>query len=364
MLKQATTLAVAARLGACASLPDVTYTYYLAKSNTVASVTRTVTCTDKDKGTYKVSYDEPKVTPTYLADYSRPESVTLSGLNNGFADNSFNLSLAADGRLTGIGSSSTGQGGKVVQSLISLGTTVAALGAGSSAGSGAASFTTAEAKKPTVKKPKTEKEMTVCEYIAAKSNGGTALSFLYTNAQKPAELGGDLTGTNGTSDLIIPDGSNANTMADMLSDKGVPMLPIQIVASNQRQGLPSGEDMVKVNGVDSYKTKLTLQKVAHVDYIVQTGGVVLSVGSIVIPRTDGTNDTYEVPVTSAKLFGGTTFKLTMDTNGTGAPTEIDYGDTQGADQAVGAVTNIITAASPSASSSSTGSTSGTTTTPP
>lgn len=354
MLKFATLTSAAALLGACGSVPDVTYTYYLAKSNTVASVTRTVTCTDKDKGTYAVSYDEPKVATTYLADYSRPKSVTLSGLNGDFADNTFNLSLAADGRLTGIDSTSTGQGSKVVQSLISLGTTVAALG-----GSTHAAAPGQKGKKP--KRPPTEKEMTVCQYIAAKSNGGNALSFVYTNAQAPADLGGDLS-ANPTKDLAIPDGSNANTMANMLSDKGVPMDPIQIVASNQRQGQKPGEDLVKVNGSTSYGTKLTLQKVAHADYTVQTGGVVLSVGSAVVPRTDGKNDTYEVPVTSAMLFGGTTFKLTMDTNGTGAPTEIDYGDTQGADQAIGAVTNIISAASPPASSSTTGSTSGPTTT--
>jgi hypothetical protein len=332
MIKYGSLLLTGAALAGCASVPDVTYTYYLAKSNTVASVTQTITCNDKKN--VIVSYATPVVTTTNMADYSRPEPLSLKGLDSSFADNSFTMTLTPDGRLKSANATWIGQAQTIAQSAITLGATALAFGAG---GHGLAA----------------KKLPSACDVIASRAADGKTLTFVYTTAPNPVDLGHAENGN--TFDLDAPPGSPALDVAGVLRNSNAVANPVTIPTKfvlkvTQPPERPTGAPLAANPGAPTYPGHIKLQRIARVQYDIEVGGGMLSAGTVIVPRTEGTEaeDTYVVPITGATPFGTESFTLTLADDGSGTITTSTYGDNAGtaASNVINVVNSGLTAAKP------------------
>ena len=325
MLKQATTLAAAASLGACAATPDVTYSYYLAKSNTVAAVTQTIACNGKNEAI--VSYAPPIVSTTYAADYQRGAiPISLHNLNSQWADNSFTMNLMSDGRLAGSNGTWTGQGQVILQAAITTASTALAFGAGPGPEA-------AKGKSPSA-----------CDIIAMTAADGKTLTFVYTNTAQPVDLGGNLTTTDIPLQPLL--GSNVNSITGQLRKSGL-SLPEKFVLKIVNVEKPDAP--LRINDTTrAFPEYFTLQKTARVSYEVRAATAILSYGNAVVPRTDGVNDTYQIPITKAALFGTQSFALTLQSDGSGGLATSTYGDNAGTSTAnvINVVNSGLTAAKP------------------
>src|SRR5258706_4378315 len=97
----------AALLSACASTPDVTYSYYPARSESTVTLTQTIAC-NKDNTAFVIVH-KPDVTTRYSADHSRrPFTLPINKLDGFFADSELKADFSDDGRLKGINTVTTG----------------------------------------------------------------------------------------------------------------------------------------------------------------------------------------------------------------------------------------------------------------
>ncbi|HWD29018.1 MAG TPA: hypothetical protein VG387_17730 [Rhizomicrobium sp.] len=325
MMKKAVTLSMAGLLGACASVPDVTYHYYLAKSDTVVTVTQTLTCSSKTQKDPIVSYGTPTVTTTFSADFTRdPLPISASALNSAFADNTFSTTFTNDGRLKTVNGSSTGQGQTILQSLITVGTTVASLGG---------------AKKPAVK----SKVSTPCSVITQDAPDGKSMTFTYSNARDPVDLGDRTVKTDIA--LKTPLGTNESDFAGDLAK----LNPSYVLGSEIKLHLTSQMPTVTARPTDDgklitydqnkhYAAFVTVQKIANVSYDIEANGTIVGYGHVTVPRTHGgDDDTYQVPITGATFFGTQSFTMTPSDDGSGGIGTATYGANAGT-----AASNVIT----------------------
>jgi hypothetical protein len=117
----ATTVALAALSPGCASLPDVTLRYKLPTWSAQVTVTMTLVCTAApDRRVVVLPRAALSTSLAADADPDRVQEARLSRLDSAWANTSFALTLADDGRLLGVNSDSTGQGETVVKALLSL----------------------------------------------------------------------------------------------------------------------------------------------------------------------------------------------------------------------------------------------------
>lgn len=341
MSKYAVTTATGAALllTACAEVPDVTYTYYLAKSQTIASVTATVTCNDKK--TPILSYSTPVVSTTYIADYTRPETISLHDLNSNFADNSFTLNLTPDGRLKSVNATWTGQGQTIAQSAITLGATVLALGGTAPTG--------LLAKGAAKKRP-----MGACDFIAQKGADGKTLTFVYSNILAPADLG--TAPAVQDFDLPLSSGSNMADLRSYLADptKVTPTVPLAKKALLHVSATETASSAVTPNDGTKYPAHVAVQKLMRVPYQIRVGTAPIYAAAAIVPKTCDDDAfkaggcTFDVPVTGAKPFGTETFVLNLSDDGSGGIATSTYGDNAGtsASNVITTINSGISAAKP------------------
>jgi hypothetical protein len=123
---------VVAVLYGCASTPNVTYTYYPARANSIVTVVQTIDCTSDQ--TQVVTLETATVNTVYFADYSKdPYTFPIKKVDGFFADSDVGLTFTDDGRLKSINQSSTGQCETIIKSAITLATAAAALGGAAAA---------------------------------------------------------------------------------------------------------------------------------------------------------------------------------------------------------------------------------------
>lgn len=118
-------LAVAMTLAACASTPNVVQYYYFPKAATQLTVTQTFACpisTTANKSPSNLSVVATVSQSTaYTADHGQSTGVVDFGATSGaLSDTDMTVNLSDDGRLTGINSSSSGEGDKIAQEIITL----------------------------------------------------------------------------------------------------------------------------------------------------------------------------------------------------------------------------------------------------
>ena len=313
-----------AALAGCASVPDVTYNYYLTKSNTVATVTQTIACNSKNNAV--VSYAAPVVVPAYAADYARGAiPISLHNLNSQWADNSFTMNLMPDGRLTGSSATWTGQGSTILQSAITAASTVMAFGGALPPGA-----------------VKATAGPSTCDIVALKAADGKTLTFTYTTILQPIDLGGNLTTDEFT--LKPMGGSDVTDVRQELIDSNLSLPKITLkIMQMEKPDAP-----LKINATaPAFPEYFTLQKLARASYQVRVGTGILSAGTVVVPRTD-TDGTYQVPITGAVPFGTQSFALTTQSDGSAGLATSTYGDNAGTTTAnvINVVNSGLSAAKP------------------
>ena len=331
MLKHTSLILTAAALSACASTPDVTYSYYPARSITAVTVTQTISCTD-DKQKPILSYT-PQVTTTYAADYSAagaPYTLPIRSLDHTFSDTDAGVTLTDDGRLKGINSTSTGQGETILKSALSLAATLG-LGGGNPAG-------LVKGKK---KPPPPPKPSSLCKAIAKWGNKDGVVTLVYTKLLQ-------LENIPGGAYVVMDDTSNNPTAYTELKaadlNAALPQLAAQILPETEIT--PAAFRTPPVSSTADY-TQLTLRDTANIKLLVETvsnapnvPAAVISPNSITIPGPH----LYSVPIPTAAFFGADKFSLTL--SDAGAITAIDYGKTNGTASALNVATAAATAALP------------------
>jgi hypothetical protein len=301
-------VSIALFLGACASTPNVSYSYFLPTSDTTVSVTQTIDCT-ADKTALAISYSAPLVTTVNIADTSRgPFALPVKKLDSALADSDFSVTLTDDGRLKGINASWTGQGETVLTSAISLGKTLAALGA----------------EGPQVPRPLPE-----CTFLK-NWGGGKPLSLVYSGL---INLGA---GDAFDLDLRPAQDETSQKIYEGLNESGrVPDVRLIVIS---RTEIPNVASYAGAPG--DYDVWLTLTRMENVKFDVETGGKTIFSSSVVVP---GTN-TYQLPVPGAALFGKQSFALTL--TDMGAISSIDYGKLTGAASPFNIVGSIVSPVTP------------------
>lgn len=307
MEKLVACILVAALLGACSTLPDVEYGYYLTKSQVNVSVTQTLDCTADQ--TALIVVNTATVTPVYSADTAKGlYHIKVKDVEGGFApfaDSEMSFSFFDDGRLKSINQSTTGQGETVIKNVVSL---ASALGGGP----------------PPVK----GKTLPICDKI--KSAGqGKPVSLVYSGTfDLAANLG-----------RILPLGV-APASRKLFADLGVD--PVTSRMQLQVGTAPADDARAKYLGTDSSSdyVPLTLQSTADVRVDVTASGSSIWTGTISVPLPK----TYVLPILKAALFGKQSFSLTLSDSG--AITTVDFAKNSGAAGALSAGTAVATAAVP------------------
>lgn len=104
--------------GCASSIPKGTLSYYLPKAETTLTVTQTLTCNAAEGALLQVV----TVTPTtvYSSDTNRVKTITPRSISSSVSDADISFSFTDDGRLSGINTSTTGQGGAIVKNALAV----------------------------------------------------------------------------------------------------------------------------------------------------------------------------------------------------------------------------------------------------
>ncbi len=307
MIRNAMVSGVAACLEACASTPNVIYSYYLAGSTSTVTVTQTVDCTSDKKAV--VVLNAPAINTLYFADYSKgPYSLQLKSLDGALADTDVGFNFLDDGRLKSVNASSTGQGESILKAAISLAAAAGALGGGVT---------------PPVPAPAPLRE---CVFIN-NWGGGKPVTVTYS---KQVDL------ATAPVAALIPLGPTPGSAALYAAIKDqLPPLAIQVskrtpsTAGAHLSGSPSDNAI-----------QVTLQETANAQADVLAQGQVIFRGSVTVPLAT----TYTLPIPKVALFGKQSFSLTLSE--AGSVTAIQYGKQTGASGALGVLTAAATAVAP------------------
>jgi hypothetical protein len=110
---------------ACASIPDVTASYYFPKAETQITIAQSLAC--NSDSTKVISAAAVTAKTAYSSDYDidgngyvRKGQLRLADLNRAFSDTDISLNFTDDGRLAGINCSNTGQGSTLIKNTVSL----------------------------------------------------------------------------------------------------------------------------------------------------------------------------------------------------------------------------------------------------
>ena len=105
--------------GCATAMPQLTQTYFLPKAETDFTVIETLGCNaDNSALVTAVNVSAPT---HYIPDYDNPQAFNIGKLGGGgLSDTDFTISMQPDGRLSGVNSTATGEGGAVVTAAVGL----------------------------------------------------------------------------------------------------------------------------------------------------------------------------------------------------------------------------------------------------
>jgi hypothetical protein len=365
MLKHTSLILTAAALSACASAPDVTYSYYLPTSKTAVTLTQTIDCTEDGK--YILTYAAPSIATTNVSDHGKDSNgkeirlvdIPLKRLDSELADIDFSFNLFDDGRLKSINATSTGQGETIVKSAVTLISAAATFAAGK------------------------EDHAPNCKAVK-KWGKGKPVTLVYSNMSNPADLGADIAKLDADflqaqADIIRADadiqngGDIANAEAlkarakvvidrkqsfnlepakdetskaiykDLNQDNLLPNLQIAVDPSSAVILPPANYAGC---GPDTKEVCISLRRTKSVKFNITARTDAIYTGNVVVPGTADA-DIYKLPIPDAALFGKETFILTL--NDAGGIVTIDYGKGSGAASAMNAGVTIVNAITPGSS---------------
>jgi hypothetical protein len=298
---------MASLLAGCSAVPDVTYSYYPAKSQTLVSVSQTLDCTT-DK-TSLIVLNTPSAVASYSADLTKPpyqiRIKDVEGFFSPFVDSDITFAFYDDGRLKSINQSTTGQGEAVIKSAVSLAT---ALGGAAPAVKGAT--------------------LPICDKINNWGKGKPVTLTYSTTVDLATKLGQ-------TIPLPIAPASR-QAAAAIGDDPAIPKLGVQIGTA---PAVASGPSFPATSQIGDY-VSLPLQRSAAVRVDITASGSSIWTGIIAVPLSES----YILPIPRAALFGGQNFSLAL--NEAGVVTSVDYGKKSGVSGALNAAGAVATAEQP------------------
>ncbi|MGH6872478.1 MAG: hypothetical protein ACREHE_13330 [Rhizomicrobium sp.] len=326
MLKFITLASVPVLLAACATTPDVTYTYYLPTSQTTLTLTEAISCT-KDK-TALIVTSTPDVATVYMADMDGGQTLKVRDLDGSFADSDPAPSFSEDGRLKGFTLTQTGQGSAIVKSLVTLVADASKLGG-----------SVGVAPKHAPPKPKLTDQ---CNYIDQHGSSGS-LTLIVARKLNLADS--------------LPPPSNLAFFTDPAIDRGL-LVDNPEAYAMLRDHLPkilahidsSPEIQVADASCTANDSQLPLHlrktKNVTVDFLV--GTVRKGATSVVVPGNSATS-AYCIALPKAAPFGTNKFSLTLTDSG--AITGLEYNKTNGTQDALSSADTALTTIAPLLSSS-------------
>ncbi|HEY1630665.1 MAG TPA: hypothetical protein VGF56_05085 [Rhizomicrobium sp.] len=317
MLKFATLTAASVLLAACASTPDVTYHYYLAKARTTLSATQTITCTKDNAGIVVVTTAQQPAT-IYMADTAAgPYDLPARSLDGAFSDANVTITLSEDGRLKGLNATQTGEGQAILNSAIGL--VGAALKGGGE--SGAKPLVTGAAKKPKIGP--------ACAIV--QNHGGT-ITLTYAEA---VDLGAKYVQSQGADYNEPPPVSDKTTLDALDKVAAVPTIGLDIAFSPNEGGASSPCK-------DTTQPMVTLRKTVNALVQINIDNSPASSTLVTVPA----RDTYCLALSKAAMFGNDQVALTLFDSG--AITSLQNNKTNGGAQAIGTAQTFVTTVVPSA----------------
>lgn len=344
-------------LSGCATLPNVTATYYFPKAETLFTLTQTIGCTPLETGKHRLIRSVISVTSatTNSADTDwkvdgkvRKGRITYKDLNGTFVDGDATVTLTADGRLASINATSEGQGGAILKDIVTIAGTVGFAAAPPAGG------------------PETSEDK-ACAQVDIFAGIGQA------DASKAAPM---VTLTYSVAIRYVVDGSPGSPKFEVVAANSPENSTVSadgtIVLQPDPGSKPAYDALRGVLG-DRMDTELSMAPTAAtVDYLETTSATIdkkseLSIelpriallsleikgrvadmiaptriwsGSVAVPA----RATYELPFPKPALFGKTAFGLTLSDNG--AIQTLHYGTTSGAPGVLDSANAIAAALQP------------------
>lgn len=290
-------------LAGCATIPDVTYSYYPTKWNTTVTVVQTVGCNTAK--TTAVMLNTPSVATVYSSKTDeKPFQFKVRDLQSSYSDIDMTMMFTDDGRLKSINQSTTGQGESIIKSAVSLIASVGAL----------AMINPSEVSMPS------KTILPECAQIDA-WGGNKPVTLTYR-----AIINSD----NLNSTLPLDVAPESKDLYQLLKNI-LPTLKVNVGNVTDVFSGPSYDK--KSNDV----VLLELQKIGSVEIAITSSNSVDSFGfsRIVIPQ----DATYKLPIPKASLFGKQSFALTLSESG--AVTSVGYGKNVGTSGALNALSSIV-----------------------
>ena len=301
----------------CANTPDLTVSYFLAKSELQLEVIRTVTCNASNN---LIVATTVKPTVSHMADMGESKTIEIAKLDGLLSDSDLQFEFYEDGRLKGVNTTSTGQGETIIKSAISL-----------AVGGAAVAFFAYDDNKNNGKQNGNawlNKIAEACNYINGNKSKRTETITLKFEGSIPAEPKSCETKLD-----IKPVAETAIHIETLGAVLGKIVAKTESVTPDiwMERGSSTDNDVL-----------LTLRQPANVKVMVSMGkdgapGTQDSWSGNYTMAQCGTE--YQIPVPKAPVFGKQTFSLSVAPSG--AMTKIGYTKAPGVAQAIGVGQNAL-----------------------
>lgn len=302
-------------LGACASIPTSTISYYHAETSIEARVSAIVSCPEGDG--ISVSFVSA-IEPTNRADLASSGFFTTGSTASFASDRKVGFDFYGDGRLKGLNSSSVGQGGAFIKAALEI--------------------------LPIPSFVKKSDETDPCDHIAATSPKSRTVTVKLEGRTTPSRpVAGSTTPPTPAVNVVtlepVPTSAqdyqalSAVLGAITLSIGNVVELepPVRAGALNDEQADSRQEYLTCVRG----DACLSLRHPAIADAVVGRNDETILLSRILVAQL---GRTYGVRVPRAAPFGNSNFQMEVDEFG--ALTKIQYGATDGTTAAIGSAGNL------------------------
>lgn len=306
----------------CANTPDLTVSYFLAKSELQLEVIRTVTCNASNN---LIVATTVKPTVSHMADTGASKTIEIAKLDSPLSHSDLKFEFYEDGRLNGVNTTSTGQGETILKSAISL--------VGGGAGMAVVLQNGMKTNGEQNGNALLNKIAEACNYINGDSSirkKTMTLKFEGSMLAEPKNCETELR-IEPTAETAI----HMETLGAVLGKINVTIKPL------------TPDVRVKRSSSTDNDVLLTLRQPANTTVTVSMGqdgapGTKDSWSGNYAIAQCGTE--YEIPVPKATLFGKQTFNLAVAPSG--AMTKIGYTKAPGVAQVIGVGQNVLDTFSP------------------
>jgi hypothetical protein len=313
-MKSIRTAAIAAAFvlacGGCATLPQGTVTYYLAKTSVSVKVTRTVGCDANDQVIVANTVSSSTV---HEADPHATHHLQLAKLRSVFADTDVKIDLTDDGRVKTLNGTLTGHGDEILNKVISIAGTVAVRGLG---------FRSAKA-------------ADACQYIRGTAGTDKVLTLTY-------EAPIDLQAASTHAQVLPPQMSSDVYDKRLLPALGKVCAYVTAVRTPHAPVAHTDRDAVILHARQPGIVEITIKAGHNIADGEDKAACGKEIATMTVVAAQKGVD-YEIPLPKAPAFGKQVVAITFAESG--ALSSLQYATTSGTSSALGSLDSALTAAS-------------------